>query len=627
MADIKTHLNNIKGALFGKDVRTSIYDGIDAINKEVEGTTKRQIDLESTFDELIINAGNSNAEIVDARVKNDGTSYSKLGDRLNEIDSQLSHSENSIILNPVSKLKNVYDAKCVNGNTDNTVAIQRFINDLELSGENGKGGIIQLPPGEIRIDGLIFKAYNYFKSYNNRLIIRGSGIQSTTLICDDDSNDMFIDFQGYYDNNGVNRRQCANISFQDLKVKCTSSKDKVAFNYNVTQYCDLTNVWIEGFKGGALKFVDSYDSNYYNVNIIECGNATDESNYAPAIGIYGNYDCSNALHFTNCRLEFLPIFIEAKALDEQGASGRHIYFDGCKFEKLSWNNISVCRPFDLKHHNEWGFNNCMFVNSCEYSDGEYLCDNGKHFMKLNHPASTYVDNNNQIRSTKFSNCHFISPQKTWSNWGAFIGTHVINSDFNSCYGGSDHTECFYISGETILDNVNISAKDTKLFTISGNSNILNIPLLRTYNNTSPLIKLYGDSNYNNVNINILSNTMENDYIKLNSPSTDFLQNEKIGRWNLKNNIIKINNKNNDGFSVENGGSVLNIKDIAYLNSDKLNYLSYGYNGQTFILKNLKDTSTIYHDGNYIYLKDKTNKTLALNEYITLKNVNGVWYEI
>ena len=28
MADIKTHLNNIKGALYGKDVRNSIHDAI-----------------------------------------------------------------------------------------------------------------------------------------------------------------------------------------------------------------------------------------------------------------------------------------------------------------------------------------------------------------------------------------------------------------------------------------------------------------------------------------------------------------------------------------------------------------------------------------------------------------------
>ena len=94
MADIKTHLNNIKGALYGKDVRSSIHDGMDAINKETENTTSRQVDLENTFDQLVINAGNSNAEIVDARVKNDGTSYSKLGDRLNEVDLQLEHNAN-----------------------------------------------------------------------------------------------------------------------------------------------------------------------------------------------------------------------------------------------------------------------------------------------------------------------------------------------------------------------------------------------------------------------------------------------------------------------------------------------------------------------------------------------------
>ena len=93
MANIKKHLDNIKGALYGKDVRSSIHDGIDAINKEVESTTRKQVDLESTFDQLVINAGNSNAEIVDARVKADGTSYSKLGDRLDSVDSQLEHIE------------------------------------------------------------------------------------------------------------------------------------------------------------------------------------------------------------------------------------------------------------------------------------------------------------------------------------------------------------------------------------------------------------------------------------------------------------------------------------------------------------------------------------------------------
>nr|WP_288247537.1 hypothetical protein [uncultured Romboutsia sp.]DAE87488.1 MAG TPA: Minor structural protein adsorption, WTA interaction, caudovirales.2A [Caudoviricetes sp.] len=97
MANIKTHLNNIKNALFGNEVRGSIHDGIDAINKEVESTTGRQEHLETTFDQLTINAGNSNAEIVDARVKADGTSYKKLGDRLDSVDSQLEHKANKVL--------------------------------------------------------------------------------------------------------------------------------------------------------------------------------------------------------------------------------------------------------------------------------------------------------------------------------------------------------------------------------------------------------------------------------------------------------------------------------------------------------------------------------------------------
>lgn len=102
MANIKKHLDNIKGALFGKEVRSSIHDGIDAINKEVESTTNRQEHLEGTFDQLIINSGNSNAEIVDARVGENGKSYAKLGDRLDEVDSQLEHKANKSDLNLAS---------------------------------------------------------------------------------------------------------------------------------------------------------------------------------------------------------------------------------------------------------------------------------------------------------------------------------------------------------------------------------------------------------------------------------------------------------------------------------------------------------------------------------------------
>lgn len=89
MANIKNYIENIRSAIFGKEVRGSLADGLDAINKETENTTSRQKHLENTFDQLIINEGNSNAEIVDARVGENGSSFEKLGDRLDNFDSHL----------------------------------------------------------------------------------------------------------------------------------------------------------------------------------------------------------------------------------------------------------------------------------------------------------------------------------------------------------------------------------------------------------------------------------------------------------------------------------------------------------------------------------------------------------
>lgn len=64
MANIKNELNQIKNAVYGKDVRGSIHDGIDKINKETEKATQKSneaIDitknlLDGSFDASAINA-------------------------------------------------------------------------------------------------------------------------------------------------------------------------------------------------------------------------------------------------------------------------------------------------------------------------------------------------------------------------------------------------------------------------------------------------------------------------------------------------------------------------------------------------------------------------------------------
>ena len=84
MANIKEKIDNIRQAIFGKDVRESLASGLEEVNGESERTSEKQKKLETTFNDLIINAGNSNAEIVAAR-----KGHETVGERLDNFDSQL----------------------------------------------------------------------------------------------------------------------------------------------------------------------------------------------------------------------------------------------------------------------------------------------------------------------------------------------------------------------------------------------------------------------------------------------------------------------------------------------------------------------------------------------------------
>lgn len=98
MATISSLMNLIRTAIYGKDVREAIADGIEAINTEVEDTTERQDDLEATFGNLIINAGNSNAELVAARHDNiNNINHNTLGARMDAVSSSLADITSKLI--------------------------------------------------------------------------------------------------------------------------------------------------------------------------------------------------------------------------------------------------------------------------------------------------------------------------------------------------------------------------------------------------------------------------------------------------------------------------------------------------------------------------------------------------
>lgn len=95
MANIDRELNQIKTAIYGKDVRGSIHDGIDKINKETEVATgkadgaKNQVNnIQQQVDNLVV-SGDSSVEAAQARVDKNNRNYTSLKQRLDTEQEQV----------------------------------------------------------------------------------------------------------------------------------------------------------------------------------------------------------------------------------------------------------------------------------------------------------------------------------------------------------------------------------------------------------------------------------------------------------------------------------------------------------------------------------------------------------
>ena len=106
MANINTELEQIRKAVYGREVRGSIANAIELINKEQVNTSTAQTSLDNKFNQLIINAGNSNAEVVASRVKADGTQFDTLGKRLDKSD-EVHNALNNEVISSRTDSKNV----------------------------------------------------------------------------------------------------------------------------------------------------------------------------------------------------------------------------------------------------------------------------------------------------------------------------------------------------------------------------------------------------------------------------------------------------------------------------------------------------------------------------------------
>lgn len=148
MADIDKELRDIKNAVYGREVRGSIHDGIKKINEEVEDSTetseqaKHQVEnIQEQVDNLVV-SGDSSVEAAQARVDKDNHNYSTLKDRLDteqqQFETQLADEAQQRI-SDINKLKNETTNKI--DNLDNR-KMDKNTTDISIHQINKNKGLI-----------------------------------------------------------------------------------------------------------------------------------------------------------------------------------------------------------------------------------------------------------------------------------------------------------------------------------------------------------------------------------------------------------------------------------------------------------------------------------------------------
>ena len=261
MANINTELEQIRKAVYGREVRGSIANAIELINKEQINTSTAQTNLDGKFNQLIINAGNSNAEVVAARVKADGTQFNTLGKRIDGIDSQL----DTIVAFKKGQLNNNTEGSVY---LDSDIILTSFSNNKNLNLQSNNNIIssnntpIIFSGSYIFFENIIFENTECIsipkaiKVVFKNCIIRNN-YKWGILISNTDN--LIID-SCYFENNGL--KTDLKDTNEGMAINCTSVKNVEIINSKFISNRGQTAVRLKDVD--FIKINDNYfNNNYY----------------------------------------------------------------------------------------------------------------------------------------------------------------------------------------------------------------------------------------------------------------------------------------------------------------------------------------------------------------------------
>lgn len=323
--------DKIRRAIFGGEVRDSIADGIEVVEQ-----------LREDYDNQVINAGNSNAEIVDAR-----GGQTKLKDRLDNFDEQLEHKANKNV-----KVIRLIDIGCNESNSaeENSALLisemNKFTNFplfiLVDEGYSFEFGELNINRSDVNIEGggtlkntkikLVnsktqqnikinnIKFYFDILQGNNNAITMQKLIRSEICNCKFYNCDKAITYTNFDEAQHVSRIKITNNYFHNIMYAIYGVRGNIQqplivadihIINNIIEYCLNTHIWVEGFDGGVISdntmFFPSYMLNpkcmskQYNIyidycnwtvikgnNLFEAGKDSILLNHSQCVNVSGN---------------------------------------------------------------------------------------------------------------------------------------------------------------------------------------------------------------------------------------------------------------------------------------------------------------------------------------------------